>query len=171
MILPTRISTDLLKKIHEIRNRQRSTVSDNKKRTSLLLCTLSQISKNKKTGEQNMKKSYIELYKQSNQEMGNYANGSPKIMAAFMKMHHIGAQDGALLAKHKELIALGIGIHTQCEGCITRHIHDALEAGATHDEIVETIDVAVYMGGGPCVMYGSKAFAALQEFEKDNSGK
>ena len=58
-----------------------------------------------------MKKSYVELYEKANQEMGAYAKGSPEIMAAFKKMHHIGSQDGALLAKHKELIALGIGIH------------------------------------------------------------
>ena len=35
----------------------------------------------------------------------------------------------------------------------------------THDEIVETIGTAIYMGGGPSVVYGAKAFATLQEFE------
>ena len=113
-----------------------------------------------------MSKSYTEILEHANQEMGAYATGSPKMMSAFMKLHHIGARDGALLAKHKELIALGIAIHTQCEGCIVSHVNDALKAGASHDEIVEAIDTAVYMGGGPCVIYGSKAFAALQEFEK-----
>lgn len=118
-----------------------------------------------------MKKSYIELYQQGNQEMSAYAKGSPKLMTAFMNMHHVGSQDGALAAKYKELIALGIGIHTKCEGCIVAHIHAALKAGATHDEIVEAIDTTVYMGGGPCVVYGAKAFAALQEFEKAQSDK
>ena len=45
------------------------------------------------------------------------------------------------------------------------HIHDAIEKGATHDEIVESIGTAIYMGGGPSVVYGAKAFAVLQEFE------
>lgn len=112
-----------------------------------------------------MKKSYVELYEQGNEEMSAYAKGSPKVMAAFMNLHRLGSQDGALAAKHKELIALGIGIHTKCEGCIMSHVKAALKAGATHDEIVEAIDTAVYMGGGPCVVYGAKAFAALQEFE------
>jgi AhpD family alkylhydroperoxidase len=113
-----------------------------------------------------MKKTYTEKLEQTNQEMGAYAKNSSKLMTAFMGLHHIGSEDGALLAKHKELIALGISIHTKCEGCIVSHVHDSLKVGATHDEIVETINVAIYMGGGPCVIYGSKAFAALQEFEK-----
>jgi AhpD family alkylhydroperoxidase len=123
----------------------------------------------KTTVERNiMKKSYIEAYEQANQAIGEYAKASPKLMKAFMGLHHIGAQDGALPAKYKELVALGIGIHTKCEGCIMAHVHHALELGATHEEIVEAINVAVYMGGGPSVAYGAKAYAALQEFEKNN---
>lgn len=116
-----------------------------------------------------METKYSKMLEEINTSMGQYANGSPNMMGAFMKMHHLGASDGALLAKHKELIALGIGIRSQCEGCIIAHVNDALKAGATHDEIVETIDIAVYMGGGPCIIYGSKAFAVLQEFEKVNA--
>ncbi len=112
-----------------------------------------------------MKTKYSELYDQTMSAMGEYGKGSPNMMQSFMKMHHIGGTDGALLAKHKELICLGIAIHTQCEGCIVCHVHDALEAGASHDEIVESIDTAIIMGGGPCIVYGSKAFSALQEFE------
>lgn len=110
-----------------------------------------------------------DLFDQTNAKIGAYVEASPKMMTAFMELHHLGAEDGALKSKHKELIALGISIHTKCEGCILSHVHDALKAGASHDEIVETIDVAVYMGGGPCVIYGSKAFAILQEFEKENA--
>ncbi len=113
-----------------------------------------------------MKKKYTAKYDETINSIGTYAKGSPKMMGAFMTMHHVGAEDGALSGKYKELIALGIAIHTQCEGCITTHIHDAIEAGASHDEIVETIDTAVYMGGGPCVIYGSIAFAVLTEYEE-----
>jgi AhpD family alkylhydroperoxidase len=97
--------------------------------------------------------------------IGSYGKENPELMTAFSKVHHIGSKDGALKSKFKELIALGISINTQCEGCITMHIHDAIKKGATHDEIVESIGTAIYMGGGPSVVYGAKAFAALQEFE------
>lgn len=108
-------------------------------------------------------------YQEAGKKIASYAKESQQLMGAFTTMHHIGSQDGALLAKYKELIALGIAIHTQCEGCILMHVQDAIEAGATHEEIVETIDTAVYMGGGPSVIYGSKAFAVLQEYEKLNA--
>ncbi len=109
------------------------------------------------------------MYEERTKSMGNYAKESPKMMGAFIEMHHLGASDGALLVKHKELIALGIGIRVRCEGCILSHINDGLKAGATHGEIVETIDIAVYMGGGPCIIYGSKALAVLEEFEAVNT--
>ncbi|HPR61195.1 MAG TPA: carboxymuconolactone decarboxylase family protein, partial [Prolixibacteraceae bacterium] len=51
----------------------------------------------------------------------------------------------------------------RCEGCIACHVKDALENGATQQEIVETIGVAVVMGGGPSVVYGDKAYKAMKE--------
>ena len=112
-----------------------------------------------------MTQNYPAFYEQISNMIGNYGKENPELMTAFSKLHHIGSKDGALKSKFKELIALGISINTQCEGCITMHIHDAIEKGATHDEIVESIGTAIYMGGGPSVVYGAKAFAALQEFE------
>jgi alkylhydroperoxidase/carboxymuconolactone decarboxylase family protein YurZ len=38
--------------------------------------------------------------------------------------------------------------------------------GATRAEIEETIAVAVYMGGGPSLMYGADALAAFEQFEQ-----
>lgn len=111
-------------------------------------------------------KNFKEIAEANSGMMNDLAGATPKMMQAFMKMHDLGTKDGALLFKHKELIALGIGIHAHCEGCILAHIKGALEAGATHDEIVEAIEVALYMGGGPCVMYGSIAYAALKELSE-----
>jgi AhpD family alkylhydroperoxidase len=73
--------------------------------------------------------------------------------------------EGALSTKVKELIALAIAITVRCDGCIAYHVHDARKAGATRQELVETIGVAVMMGGGPSVMYGAEALEALNQFE------
>lgn len=113
-------------------------------------------------------KNYTEFYKETVKAMGEYGKGSPKAMGAFMKLHHEGSSNGALDSKYKELIALGISIHIKCEGCIVYHLHDALKAGATREEIIETINTTVALGGGPAVIYGSKAFAALNEFDDKN---
>jgi AhpD family alkylhydroperoxidase len=70
-----------------------------------------------------------------------------------------------LSARVKELIALAIGITVRCDGCIACHVHDALEAGALHDKIVETVGIAILMGGGSAVVYGSQTLEALEQFE------
>jgi AhpD family alkylhydroperoxidase len=63
------------------------------------------------------------------------------------------------------LIALAIGVAVHCDDCIAFHVKAALEKGATHEEITETLGMAIYMGAGPSVMYANHAFAALQQFE------
>lgn len=71
---------------------------------------------------------------------------------------------GVLDSKTKELIALGIAITVRCDGCIAFHVNEALKSGATSNEILETIGVAVLMGGGPSVVYGCEAMEALNQF-------
>ena len=112
-----------------------------------------------------MVNNYPEFYQHVQANMARYGKESPDIMSGFMKLHKAGSTDGALSAKVKELIALAIGITVRCDGCIAFHVHDALKAGATHDEIVDAIGVAIYMGGAPAVVYGSQALEALQQFE------
>lgn len=97
-------------------------------------------------------------------QMNKLGGQLPDVMKAFSQLHHAGAAEGALSAKVKELIALGIAITVRCEGCIAFHVHDAIAAGATSQEIAETIGVAVLMGGGPSVVYGCEALQALEQF-------
>ena len=44
-------------------------------------------------------------------------------------------------------------------------MHDALKAGATRQEIVETLGVVMLMGGGPAAVYAGEALEALEQFE------
>ena len=89
----------------------------------------------------------------------------PKTMGTYNRLHRETTKDGALSYKTKELMALAIGISVRCDGCIAYHINHALQAGATYEEITETIGVAILMGGGPAVMYGCEALAALEEMQ------
>lgn len=89
----------------------------------------------------------------------------PGVTNSFFAGHRAAVSPGALDSGMKELIALAIGIAVHCDGCIAFHVHDALDAGATHEQIVETIGVAVMMGGGPSMVYGSDALRALTQFE------
>ncbi len=91
---------------------------------------------------------------------------NPGIAQGFMTMHQTVGTEGALSVKQKELIAIGISINVRCEGCLSVHIAAALKAGASHEEIMETIGVSVLMGGGPAVAYGKRAYDALMELSE-----
>lgn len=73
-------------------------------------------------------------------------------MSGFDQLLKNAIAEGALTSKIKELIALGIAISVRCDGCITFHIHDALDAEATRQEVTETIEVAIAIGGGPSLI-------------------
>jgi AhpD family alkylhydroperoxidase len=87
-------------------------------------------------------------------------------MKAFSALHRAAAGSGVLDTKAKELIALAIGVSLRCDSCISFHTHDALGAGATKEEILEVLSVAVMMGGGPSVMYATHVVEAVEQFER-----
>ncbi len=113
-------------------------------------------------------KSYPDYREKLNNLIARLGDEIPDTMKGFGNLHSAATKEGALDGKTKELIALGIAIAVRCEGCIAYHVHDAVEAGASRDEIMETIGVAVLMGGGPALMYGAEALEALDQFEALN---
>ena len=112
--------------------------------------------------------SYPEQLKIIKANMGRLAANQSQTMAAFSSLHEAAATPGALDFKTKELIALAIAVSLRCDGCIAFHTHDALDAGATCDEIMEALGVAVMMGGGPSVIYSTHVVEALEQFEACN---
>ena len=89
----------------------------------------------------------------------------PGPMSGFARLHKKAVESGALDGKTKELMALAISIAVHCDGCVAYHMHDALTAGATRPEILETIGVAILMGGGPASIYAVHALDALEQFQ------
>lgn len=112
-----------------------------------------------------MDKRYPDYYEHLRGLIEKLANQIPGPMSGFGQLHRESIAEGVLSAKVKELIALGIAIAVRCDGCISYHVHDALRAGATEEEIAEAIGVAVLMGGGPSVVYGSEALEAVEQFK------
>ena len=94
---------------------------------------------------------------------GTLSKEKPKTAKGFMSMHQSIEEDSALTSKEKELIALGIAINTRCEGCIAAHVGSLVELGVTKEEILDVVSVAVVMGGGPSITYGSVALKAYEE--------
>lgn len=90
--------------------------------------------------------------------------GIPDVMKAFRAMDTAVSTDTALSPKTKELIALALGIAARCDGCLAFHAKAARKYGAEREEILETIGMAIYMGGGPSVIYGAQALEAFDQF-------
>lgn len=76
-----------------------------------------------------MEKQYPAYYEKLKVLMTNLGEAAPGAMSGFQELHHGAIADGALSAKMKELIALGIAVTVRCDGCIAYHVHDVLEAG------------------------------------------
>ena len=90
--------------------------------------------------------------------------GSPEVMKAFSAMAQAATKDGVLDARTKELIALAIAVAIRCDGCVAFHAQAAVKHGATREEIMETMGMALYMGAGPSLMYAAQAVEAYDQF-------
>ncbi|KGJ20489.1 carboxymuconolactone decarboxylase family protein [Paracoccus sanguinis] len=87
----------------------------------------------------------------------------PATLKGFMALEHGATKNGVLGAKEKEFIALGIAIATRCEPCIAFHVQALMRHSGTREELGDICAMAVTMGGGPSLMYGSKALAIWDE--------
>ncbi len=100
------------------------------------------------------------LIRQINENIAPLRKSQPDAMAGFGQLAKASMADGALSAKHKELMALAIGITQHCSGCIGFHVKALIKLGCTRAELDEMLTVCVYMGGGPALMYAAEAGAA-----------
>ena len=90
--------------------------------------------------------------------------GTPETMRAFSSLARAALEAKALDTKTKELIALGIAVAVRCDACIAFHAEAAVKQGASRDELMETMGMAIYMGAGPSVMYAAQAVEDLDQF-------
>ena len=106
-----------------------------------------------------------QMTKELSAQLRNLRGGAPEVMKAFAGMAQAAAVTKALDVKTKELIALGIAVAVRCDDCIAFHVKAAVEQGASKEEVLETLGMAIYMGAGPSVMYASHALEAFTQFQ------
>ncbi len=102
------------------------------------------------------------LIKNISQSMTELRKAQPEAMQGFGQLAKAAMATGAVSEKHKELMALAIGITQHCSGCIGFHVKALHRVGCTREELEETLAVCVYMGGGPALMYASEALKAWE---------
>ncbi|MDI6835549.1 carboxymuconolactone decarboxylase family protein [Ciceribacter thiooxidans] len=109
-------------------------------------------------------KYYPDITKDISAQTKTLRKDIPDVMAGFSAMASAATRDGALDKKTKEFVALAIAIATRCDGCIGFHTDALVKLGATKAEFEETLGMAVYMGGGPSLMYAAHAMSAWEQF-------
>lgn len=115
--------------------------------------------------------SFRELTRTVSRNLGDLRSDQPDLMGAFSALAEAATRDGTLDKKTKELIALALGVAARCQECLAFHTRALVQLGATRTEVEETLGMAIYMGGGPSLMYASKAMAAYEEFSTDAQAK
>jgi len=108
----------------------------------------------------------ISQLENENQIMKQYARFrelAPDLNQAYDGVKNHVYRDGALSLKVKRLMALAVALKAGCTGCILAQSSHAMEAGATKEEILETCEVAVSMGGTTAVSESLKVIQQMDE--------
>lgn len=110
---------------------------------------------------------WLAFIDQTNERMARLRKAMPAVSKAFGALAGEAIAAGALEPKTKELIALAVGITARCDGCLAFHAKAAARYGASREEVIDTIGVAVYMGGGPSMIYGAEALDAFDAVTRE----
>jgi AhpD family alkylhydroperoxidase len=110
-----------------------------------------------------MAKIYRDIARSISASVRTLRSEIPDTMKGFDAMAGAALGEGVLSVKTKELIALAIGVAGHCDGCLAFHLKALIRLGATRAEVEEALGVAIYMGGGPSLMYAADAMTAYEE--------
>jgi AhpD family alkylhydroperoxidase len=93
--------------------------------------------------------------------IGEIGRTSPDIIRGYRALSDAGQKTSKLDAKTRELIALAVAVSLRCDGCITTHTSAAIKNGATQEEIVEALGVAISVNAGAALVYSSRVLDAF----------
>ncbi|TAL65119.1 MAG: carboxymuconolactone decarboxylase family protein [Legionella sp.] len=113
-----------------------------------------------------MSDKFSNVTKDINTQLAKMRKEMPDVMAGFSALAQAATKDGALNKKTKELIAMALAVANHCPGCIGFHSQALIKLDTSREELLETLGMAVYMGGGPSLMYAAEALEAFEEFSK-----
>lgn len=105
-----------------------------------------------------------ELINSSRKSLEALGLGNPEIMHALGTIDAAAKSKNALDDKTRELIALAVAATTRCDGCISIHAKAAVRAGASREELLETLAVAIALNAGAATVYSSRILEAYDQF-------
>jgi AhpD family alkylhydroperoxidase len=87
---------------------------------------------------------------------------NPDLLRGYRTLGEAGKKADLLGPKIRELIALAVAVTVQCDGCMIVHTEAALQNGATQEEILEALSVAVTVKTGSALIYSTRALDAVK---------
>lgn len=81
----------------------------------------------------------------------------------FFSIDTLCYQEGALSIKNKELMGLAVSLVLRCKDCILYHIDKSLEAGASREELNESMNISLVVGGSIVIPELRFALSAIEE--------
>ncbi len=101
---------------------------------------------------------------QVRQGIAEIGRANPEIVRGYRILGNAGKKTDLLGAKTRELIALAVAVTLQCDGCIVVHAsrEAALQNGATEEDILEALSVAVAVKAGSGLIYSTRALDAVK---------
>lgn len=107
---------------------------------------------------------FSQVTKDISTQLAKMRKEMPEVMAGFSALAQASSKEGVLDKKTKELIAMALAVANHCPGCIGFHSQTLVKLQTSREELLETLGMAVYMGGGPSLMYAAEALEAFEEF-------
>jgi AhpD family alkylhydroperoxidase len=101
-----------------------------------------------------------EYHTQVGETIGEIAKVSPDIVRGYTTLTNASAKTGHLGGKTRELISLAVAVTTRCDGCIVVHTNAAIKEGATREEIIEALGIAIAMNAGAALVYATRVLDA-----------
>lgn len=102
------------------------------------------------------------------QARGQHADGSTKAGATlvtkrFFTLDTKAYEAGALPAGTKELLGLAASMVLRCDDCIAYHIDRCVAEGVTDEQLFETFDIALIVGGSIVIPHLRRGVEFLDE--------
>jgi AhpD family alkylhydroperoxidase len=108
----------------------------------------------------------VTLNEERTQLVSKFSEALPDLMSVERAVTNEVYKDGALSVKIKRLMSLAVGLGVGCTNCILAQTNRALAAGATREEILETLSVVVSMRGTTGIAESLRVIKMLDELGK-----
>ncbi|HZU12730.1 MAG TPA: carboxymuconolactone decarboxylase family protein [Chloroflexota bacterium] len=109
----------------------------------------------------------VEEWEAERERLNELVLGSANLnIRRFFALDHQAYEPGVLPLKIKELLGLVASLVLRCDDCVTYHVIQSHERGASRDEMIEAMNVALVVGGSIVIPHLRRAIERMIEIEQ-----